>query len=344
MDEVFEKLQSALECMVELRGFLLYRLAVYAAMGAIITGYWIAVFVIYWLLSKLMDAAATLFLLVAIAGNYGLFRIAKDYLLYTVQAGYVAVLTQSLSGGIPPHVNQRDLAKQMVSERFRDVAMLATADTLIKGIVASFSRTVEDMAGWVPIPGMNQAAAAVNAVIGRAVNTIDEAVLSLVFLRKDQPTWQTVREGVVLYAGAWKPVLKLSAGLVVLDFLCTPLVFVMLLMVIGMPAAVMFSGFAFLRGLAVIFPFVLTYLVRQVIFEPLAVTAVVIAYQRAIKGAAMDPAVEEKLAQVSPQYGQLVTRAEGKEPEPAATAAPAGKAPAKPAPAARPRQRPKPQP
>lgn len=336
MDEVFERLQSALEVMIELRQFLLYRLAVYAGMGAVIIGYWIAVFVIHLLLSKVFEALGSLFILAAIVGNYGLFYVARSMLLYTVQAGYVAVLTQSLSGGIPAGTDQKKLARDMVSERFRDVAMLAAADELIKGTVKAFTRTVDDVAGWVPIPGMHQLLALVNAIIGRAVNTIDEAVLSLVFQRKDQPTWQTVREGVVLYAAAWKPVLKLSAGLVVLDFLCTPLVFVMLLMIVGMPTVVLFTHVQLLRGLAIILPFVITYLIRQVIFEPLAVTAVVIAFQRAIKGQTPDPALEEKLAAVAPQFAQIVSKAEGGEPPPPAAAPAAGA----PAPAARPRQRP----
>lgn len=336
MEEVFERLQSAVEVMVELRQFLLYRLAVYAAMGAIVVAYWIAVLLLYWLLSKMMEALAVVFLLAAIAGNWGLFYIARSFLLYTVQAGYVAVLTRSLTQGIPPDTNQKDLARQMVSERFRDVAMLAAVDQLVKGAVASFSRTIEDMASWVPIPGMHQLLVVVNAVIGRAVNTIDEAILSLVFMRKDQPTWQTVREGLVLYAGAWQPVLKISAGLVVLDFLCTPLLFVMLLMVVGMPTMVLFTHMALFRGLAIVIPFVITYLVRQVLLEPLAVTAVVIAFQRAIKNQTPDPALEEKLVAASPHFAQILAKAEGGEPAPAAVpaAAPAGAAPA------RPRQRP----
>ncbi|MEK7862162.1 MAG: hypothetical protein AAB295_02745, partial [Chloroflexota bacterium] len=279
LDEVFEKLQASVEVMVELRQFLLYRLAVYTAMGAIIVAYWIGVLLLYWLLSKMVEAVAVIFLIAAIAGNWGLFTIARSFLLYAVQAGYVAVLTQALSAGIPPHVNQKDLAKEMVTARFRDVAMLAAVDQLVKGVVSSFSKTIEDMSSWVPIPGMHQLLVVVNAVIGRAVNTIDEAILSLVFMRPEQPTWQTVREGLVLYAGAWQPVLKLSAGLVVLDFLCTPLLFVMLLMVVGMPTMVLFTHMPLFRGLAIVIPFVITYLVRQVILEPLAVTAVVIAFQ-----------------------------------------------------------------
>ena len=335
MDEVFERLQSAVEVMFELRQFLLYRLAVYAGMAAVVVGYWIVVFVIHLLLSKIFESLGTIFILLAVVGNYGLFYVARSMLLYTVQAGYVAVLTQALSGGLAPGADQKAIAKQMVSERFSDVAMLAVADQLIRGTVSAFSRNVEDMAGWVPIPGMHQLLALVNAVVGRAVNTINEAVLSLVFMRRDQPTWQTVREGVVLYAGAWKPVLKLSAGLVVLDFLCTPLVFVMLLMVIGMPTVVLFTHVQLLRGLALVIPFVLTYLIRQVLFEPLAVTAVVIAFHRAIKGQTVDPSLEEKLALVAPQFQQIVLKAEGAGGAPAAPAASGATAAPQ-----RPRQRP----
>ena len=51
----------------ELRQFLLYRITVYAIFGAMMVAYWIGALLVFWILSKLIEAVGILFLLVAIA-------------------------------------------------------------------------------------------------------------------------------------------------------------------------------------------------------------------------------------------------------------------------------------
>jgi hypothetical protein len=310
VDEVFGRLSSSATLMMELFPFLLYRLAVYTIFGVVILAYWIGALMLWFLVSALNETAALLVLLVAFCGNFGLVYLARDYLLYMVKAGYVAVVTEMVTRGkLPAGMSQTEFAKQEVTSRFKQASALAVVDALVRGAIRSFNRTLEDLASWVPIPGVDKLAHAVGAVISLAAGTIDEAILALSFARKEQNVWASARDGLLLYAQNWKPILKVAAAVVLIDWICTATLGVMLLLVIGGPAAVILTRFPTLRLLALIVPLLLAYMIRMAFIEPMAVTAVLITFLQCVKGQQPDPAWDEKLSQVSKQFQELKSKA-----------------------------------
>jgi hypothetical protein len=310
MDEVIERLNNATSLAQETGAFLVHRLKIYAIFGGVLLAYWFVVLVVYALIYSLVGSLALLFLLVGIAGNWVVAHAAKSWLLYTVQAGHIAVLTQVASGALPAGVTQTQFAAEQVKARFPDAALLANAERIAHRTIKKYNRTLEDMASWVPIPGMHLFVPAVNFVAQRAAGMLSAVVLASVFQRKDQQMWPALKDGVVLYAQGFKPVIKLATGLVIFDFLCSGVLVFMLLVVLGMPTAMIFRHWASIRPLAVVVPFIITYLVRQVVMEPLALTALVVDYLRILKNSTPDPAIEEKLSAI-PEFQELVAKAGG---------------------------------
>jgi hypothetical protein len=311
VDETFDRLSKAAQLMGELFPFLLYRLGIYAAFGGVMLVYWLIAIVLCWFASAIAGALGTILFLVFLAGNFGLVYLARGYFLYMVKAGYIAALTQVVSGcAFPAGMTQTEFAKQAVTSRFGEISAMAAVDALICGVVRGFNNTLEEIASWIPIPGLDKLVAAIRVVISIAANTIDEAILSLAFLRKDQSVWAAAKDGVLLYAQNWKPILKVAVAVALVDWVCTGVVYVMFLMGFGAIGLILFRATSMFRLLfAGILPFVGAYIVRLAFLEPLAVTAVLITYHRCIKGQKIDPAWDEKLSAVSTHFQTLKEKA-----------------------------------
>ena len=65
----------------------------------------------------------------------------REYLLYLVKAGHIAVLVELFEGReLPAGRSQIDYAQSIVRERFGESSVLFGVDQLIKGILKAFNR------------------------------------------------------------------------------------------------------------------------------------------------------------------------------------------------------------
>jgi hypothetical protein len=311
VDQVVSRISQAFEMMMELYPFLLYRLSVYGAFAGIMLVYWLIALGLCTIAYNLWETLGTILFLICIAGNYGIITLGRSYFLYMVKAGYVAVLTRIMTHGtLPPGKSQTDYAKDAVQKRFKEANAMVIMDQLVKGVVRAFNGTLEEISSWIPIPGISQLVGAVQAVVRVAANTIDEAILSLTFSREDQNIWDAAKDGLILYVQNWKPILWVATAVVLLDWLITVVLFVMLMVIVGVPSWVIIpTKWSIIRALAGIIPFLITYVIRLGIIEPLGMTAVLITFQHAIKGQKVDPSWDSKLEAISGQFRELKQRA-----------------------------------
>jgi hypothetical protein len=277
---------------------------VYALVGTGLFVYWSLVCVFAALLGKLSEALGWLVFMVAIGVNYGIFHFLGAWLFYMVKAGYVAVLTEVMArGSIPGGASQVQFAREAVQKRFGEVAGLGVVDHLVKGCIRSFHATLEGIASWIPIPGLDSAVSLINRVIGKAGNLVDEAVLSRIFLRPEEDVWKSCRDGVVLYAENWKPILQMAAALVAIDWLMTGLTFMMMAVVVGIPIFAIFPEM--LRFLAIVAPFLAAYVVRLGFLEPLGVTSVILTFHELTRKSEISPEIEANLERLSAPFREL---------------------------------------
>lgn len=103
----------------------------------------------------------------------------REYLLYMVKAGHIAVLVEIMDGGeIPDGRGQIDHAQSVVKERFAESSVLFGVDQLIKGVLKAFNRAFFTLAAILPIPGIAGVVQFLNTVIRLSLTYLDEVILA----------------------------------------------------------------------------------------------------------------------------------------------------------------------
>lgn len=247
-------------------------------------------------------------MIVMIAIFSGFYYWSRRYLLYMIKAGHVAVFTELYEhGSLPVGKSQFQYGKDLVKSRVKDMSVLFAVDALVDGILRAFSRSVASIADLLPLPGLEGIAKAGTAIINRALTYVDEAIFSYNILHKEQNLWASSKEGVILYAQSWKPLLKTAVGVWLLDK-----VFLVVALILWM---IPFGSFALMTssdGLKMVFlitAIILAVLTDRAVFEPVALATMVITYQDTVKGMSPDPQWEARLESVSEKFRELKQKA-----------------------------------
>ncbi len=76
----------------------------------------------------------------------GVIFFLRDYLLYLVKAGHIAVMVELMMGGkVPGGRSQIDYAQDVVTERFGQASLLFALDKLIKGVIGAVTGLVQGL-------------------------------------------------------------------------------------------------------------------------------------------------------------------------------------------------------
>ncbi len=284
--------------------YIVLRLVVYLLVGAGIALY-LALVV---LLAKIFGGAGGLVFLIGLAVMAGLLRLVRNYVLYMIQAGHVAVVTELIhKGKLPDGVNQVEHGRKIVTGMFKSLSVLFVVDQLLKGILRRLNRTVVRVADLIPIPGLEALAKIVSAIITFAVTYVDESIFSYILSRPGQEVFDSSRKGVILYAQNWRPILKTAVGLAFVNIFAFVVLFVVLLIpCVPLALAAESGGWKFFW---LAFAFVLAYCLKLALVNPFSMVAMVITYNKAVEGQVPNPEWEAKLESVSDKFRTLKEKA-----------------------------------
>lgn len=119
---------------------------------------------------------------------------AREYLLYTVKAGHIAVLIRLIDGEeLPEGRSQISYAGQVVKQRFAQTNTLFAMDMLIKGVITAITGLVQGVANFLLIPGTRQLMGVVKAFLRIAVGLIDEVILAYIIRTNSDNPWLASR-------------------------------------------------------------------------------------------------------------------------------------------------------
>jgi hypothetical protein len=231
----------------------------------------------------------------------------REYLLYLVKAGHIAVLVELMDGKELPHGRgQIDHAQAVVRERFVESSVLFGVDQLIKGILRAFNRLFFTITAFIPIPGLQGLVKFVNTVINVSLSFLDEVILAYNIRTRSTNPWQSSRTALVLYAQNYKSFLKNAVFLAAIIWILTFVVFIVALA----PAAAVVSlmpGAAgpFMLVVAVIF----AWGVKQAVIEPFGMIALMQVFFKVTEGQEPNAEWEAKLDGVSNKFGELKRKA-----------------------------------
>lgn len=234
---------------------------------------------------------------------------AREYILYIVKAGHIAVLVELIDGKpMPDGKSQINYATAVVKERFAQASVLFAIDQLVKGVIGAITGLVRGILSILPIPGAQQLSGILNAFLRVAVGFIDEIILAYAIRTGSTNPWGSSREALVLYGQNYRVMLKNAAWLAIIVYLLSFLVFLLMLapaalVVYVMPGAWAAGGFVF----ALLF----AWSVKAALLEPFAIACLMQVFFKTIEGQQPDPQWDARLEQMSAKFRKLKARAMG---------------------------------
>jgi hypothetical protein len=232
---------------------------------------------------------------------------AREYILYLVKAGHIAVMVELYDGhDAPSGKSQLGFGADFVKSHFTESSVLFGVDQIIKGVLAAFFRTINFFTAFLPVPALQSLMRMAENFVRMSLTYVDEIILAYLIRTRTANPWQTAKDGLILYAQNYKHFLKNAAWLSVFLWLLTAAIFVLLL---G-PAAVLV---AFLPGMTAVWTFAAAILfawgIKVAVLEPIAIAALMEVYFKTIEGQKPNPEWEARLDGVSSKFRDLTDRA-----------------------------------
>src|SRR3569833_2104622 len=160
----------------------------------------------------------------------GTIWVLREYILYVVKAGHIAVLVELIDGRqIPQGQGQINYATEIVRSHFAETTVLFGVDLLIRGVLAAILGLIQGLASFLPIPGLQNIIALIRAFLRVAIGLMDEVVLGYLFRVKTTNPWHDAESGIVLYAQNYKVMLKNAAWLPIITYALSFVVFLLML-------------------------------------------------------------------------------------------------------------------
>ncbi|MDO6589405.1 hypothetical protein DS901_02855 [Loktanella sp. D2R18] len=231
----------------------------------------------------------------------------REYLLYIVKAGHIAVMVEALDGReLPNGQGQIAYAKTIITERFGEASVLFGIDQLIKGVVRAVTGLIQGLLSIVPIPGLDKVMALVRAYLRLAVGLVDEVILAHGLRTRAENPYASAKEALVLYGQNAKPMLINAAWLTLFTWGLSLVVFLVMLapaaaIVYAMPGAWSAGG----MGFALLF----AWAVKVAVIEPFAIACLLQAFFKVTDGQTPNPEWEAKLDGASKKFKTLGERA-----------------------------------
>lgn len=278
-----------------------------AAFGAAMVLYYIILYGILVLMTKMhMDLLGTIIFFVGIGGNFALYRAFKHYSLYLLRAGHIAVMAELLQNGkLPNGVGQLEHGKNQVKGRFGTVSAMFVVNDLVNGVVHTITNLMGGVASFVPVEAFQQLVKVAQAVIKMACAYVDEAILARAFMQKDKDVFEVAKDGTILYAMAWKPILTNAAGLALFAWASFG-IFLVLALPVGYAISLVFPSAVLMPTVVVL---MLAYLGKVSLGDTFALATTLAAFHEETK--AMEPSKEwnQRLSSASDKFRELSRKA-----------------------------------
>ena len=230
------------------------------------------------------------------------------YVLHLIECGHVAVLTELVTRGAVGNGQEPMFAygRRIVTARFAEANVLFGLNALVRGVVEAFHRTLDWIAGLVPIPGLDSVARLIDIVLKGATRYLDKVIFSYNLARPDEDPWTSSREGLVYYAQNAKPVLKTAIWSVILERVLTVVLWLFLLIPAGVITLALPRSAREVGGVVtVVIAALLAGPLRAAFIKPLFLIMMMVRFHSAIEGQAINPGWDAQLASVSEGFRAL---------------------------------------
>lgn len=299
--EAVKLMMRTLPCVLAIVG-------VHFLFGLGVTLYYGAVFGMAYL-TRGMDTLSGFILLGGLGGSLAAYKAFKHYVLYLMKAGHIAVMAELLSRGrLPSGTNQLAWGKDQVQSRFKDVSLMFVVDGLVKGVVNVITNMMGGLGNLIPVEAVQQLIRLLQIVVRKGAEFIDEAILARAFMLREQNVFAVAKDGTLLYAQAWKPILINAAGLALISWASFP-VFLILFTPVGLALnAVLPQSMSFMPTVVVI---ALAYLGKASLGDTFALASTLATFHHETKDLVPNAEWDARLTAASDKFRELKARAVG---------------------------------
>ncbi|MDO8527606.1 MAG: hypothetical protein Q7T03_07965 [Deltaproteobacteria bacterium] len=289
--------------------YIFLRFLVYSLFALLFLIYAGVVFLLGLFLGRLHPMASGIVWFLGFVLSFPLVRLAKEYLLYLVKAGHVAVIAElATKGSLPPGVSQIQWGRDQVQKRFKEASTLFLVDRLVNGVIHAINRTMGRMGNIMGgVPGMQGLLKLANVILYFSLTYVDESILARNFIKTNEPMWESAKKGIVLYAQSWKEILATAIIVGLIAMVVFPVLFVLLLM----PALALGVAYPSLQIPAVIAAFAFAVVLKGAFLDPWTLTNMILTYLKTTEGMTVSPEWESKLESLSSKFKQLKEKAKG---------------------------------
>ncbi len=231
----------------------------------------------------------------------------REYILYVVKAGHIAVLVDLLDGrDIPGGREQITHASGVVRSRFAETSVLFAVDQLVKGVLGAIIGLVQGLASLLPLPGLQNVVGLVRAFLRIAVGLVDEVILAYAIRTGSTNPWASAQTALVLYGQNYQTMLRNAAWLTVITY---GLAFVVFLVMLAPAALVVWLIPGGWSAGGFVFALIFAWAVKAALIEPFAIACMMQVYFRTIEGQTPDPVWDRRLSEASRKFGEIKERA-----------------------------------
>lgn len=287
--------------------FILLRMGIYFAFGFLFCLYWVLVFLVGQGAAAIHEYARVAVWILAFLLSFPFVKLFREYFLYVLKTAHVAVIVRlALHGALPEGKSQLEWGKEKVMARFKETSLLFLVDRLVLGTIGAINGMMQSMANlFQGLPGMQSLLSFAKLVLRFSLTYVDEAVMARNFMREEETVWESAKSGLVLYAQSWRQILKTAVFLGIAAILSYGILLVLYL--------IPFLGLAGLypkwKILWIAFAFVFAAVTKLALFDPWALTSMILAYLDATKDLTPDRGWEDKIAGVSRKFRQIQEKA-----------------------------------
>ena len=241
--------------------------------------------------------------LLGASGSFYFLYIVREYLLYQVKAGHIALLVKFMDGEpVPEGQGMVVYAKDQVKKHFAQSNILFLVDQSIKGVLKVISRLFSSVANILPIPGLQLFITVVGKIVSMSLTYVDEIILAYHMKNSSGNVWGNSCKGLVLYTMNYHKMLKNAFWLTLLVWVLMIFVFIL---VFG-PVVAIVSVFPSLAGFwTFAVAGIITWGIKSAVIDPIAMTALMQVYFKAVEGQVPNPEMEQKLESMSDKFRSM---------------------------------------
>lgn len=237
----------------------------------------------------------------------GVLFFLREYILYIVKAGHIAVLVKLLDGeAIPDGQDQIAFATGVVKARFVEANVLFAIDQLVKGVLGAIIGLIQGIASFLPIPGLTNIVGLVRAFLRISIGLVDEVILAHAIRTNATNPWASAQTALVLYAQNYPTMLKNAAWLTAFTY---GLAFIVFLVMLAPAALVVWMIPGGWSAGGFVFALIFAWAVKAALIEPFAIACMMQVYFRTTAGQTPDPEWDARISGVSRKFTELKDRA-----------------------------------